>query len=252
MKNNNIKISCVSYLNSKPFIYGLENSTLIQQGQVELSLDIPRRCAEKLLNNEADIGLVPVASLPLIGNYNIISNYCIGANGKVHSVNLYSDVPLHEIDNIILDYQSLTSINLTKILCKEFWKINPKFIDADKDFISNIDGKTAGVIIGDRTFNIENKFKYVYDLAEQWQLFTKLPFVFAVWVANKKVDDYFLNEFENCLQIGIQNIDKVAEMYKIQYAPYDVFKYLNTYINYDFDQNKQNALHIYLTYLKNL
>jgi len=244
------KISCVSYLNSKPFIYGIESSNLIKEGIIELSLDIPKRCAEKLVNNEADIGLVPIACLPLLPNYKIISNYCIGAKGKVHSVNLYSQVPLHEVENILLDYHSLTSINLTKILCLNHWKISPNFKETDGEFINEINGQTAGVIIGDRTFNIENKFKFVYDLSEEWQLFTSLPFVFAVWVANKIINPNTLQKFEESLKYGISKINNVATMYQEQFNNYDVSKYLNTYIDYNFDIAKQNALNLYLDYLK--
>jgi len=188
--------------------------------------------------------------LPLIPNYKIISDYCIGTNGKVQSVNLYSQVPINEIENILLDYQSLTSINLTKILCKNFWKINPSFITTQGEFVNEINGTTAGVIIGDRTFNIEYNFKYVYDLSEQWQIFTSLPFVFAVWVANKELNSNILLEFENCLKFGISKIEKVAQMYQEQFINYDVQKYFNEYINYYFDEPKQNALNLYLEYLK--
>ncbi len=248
----NYKISCVSYLNSKTFIFGLENSELIKQGTIELSLDIPSRCAQKLVNNNVDIGLVPAAILPLINNYQIISKHCIGAKGKVDSVNLYSDVPLHQIKKIVLDYQSLTSINLTKVLCKNFWNINPEFENANENYITEINKNTAGVIIGDRTFNLKRNFNYVYDLAEQWHLFTGLPFVFAVWVSNKKIEKEFLMKFEKSLQNGIANIDLVSKMYQQQYEPYDVKKYLTYFIDYNFDNNKKNALNLFLDYLKKL
>ena len=60
--NPRIKISAVSYLNTLPFIYGLEHSGLLST--VELSRDIPSECARKLLAGEVDVGLVPVAVLP--------------------------------------------------------------------------------------------------------------------------------------------------------------------------------------------
>src|ERR1043166_8619691 len=107
-----IKISAVAYLNSKPFIYGLEHSRVLDQ--IDLQLDIPSECARKLINNEVEIGLVPVAVLPLIRDRQIISDYCIGAVGKVNSVMLYSDVPLDEIRTVLLDYQSRTSVTLVK------------------------------------------------------------------------------------------------------------------------------------------
>src|SRR5437867_12268285 len=91
-KNNVIKVSCVSYLNSQPFIYGLKNNSIINE--IDLSLDVPSVCAEKLRSGSVDIGLVPVAVIPQLKESHIISDYCIGADGKVETVLLLSDVPL--------------------------------------------------------------------------------------------------------------------------------------------------------------
>jgi chorismate dehydratase len=93
-----IKISCVRYLNSQPFVYGLKNNSIIND--IELSLDTPSDCAEKLLNGTVDIGLIPVAVIPALKESHIISDYCIGADGKVETVLLLSDVPLNEIKNV--------------------------------------------------------------------------------------------------------------------------------------------------------
>ena len=68
-----IKISAVSYLNTKPFVYGLVNSALIDQ--IDLSLDMPSLCASKLKDDSVDIGLVPVAVIPEINGANIITDY---------------------------------------------------------------------------------------------------------------------------------------------------------------------------------
>ena len=111
------KVSAVSYLNTIPFIYGLKNSPIFDQ--IELSLDYPALCADKLLNNQVDIGLIPVATIPKIKNAQIISDYCIGSDGKVDTVCLYSNVPILEIESIALDYQSRTSIELLKLLLNE-------------------------------------------------------------------------------------------------------------------------------------
>ena len=69
-KMTKIKISAVSYTNTLPFIYGLENSKIINH--IELSKDIPSVCAKKLISNKVDIGLVPVAIIPKLNNYEII------------------------------------------------------------------------------------------------------------------------------------------------------------------------------------
>ena len=193
-----IKVSAVSYLNSKPFIYGLQHSEILNN--IDLQLDIPSDCAQKLMDGKVDLGLIPVAVIPKLKEHYIITDYCIGAEGKVASVMLYSNVPLDEIKTVLLDYQSRTSVTLVKVLAKYFWNISPVWENSTVNFENTFAGNTAAVIIGDRTFGLENKYAYAYDLAEEWQKFTHLPFVFACWVANKKLPDDFISQFNNALQ----------------------------------------------------
>ena len=246
-----IKISIVSYLNSKPFIKGLQESDLIKK--IDLQLDIPSVCAQKLLEGKVDLGLIPVAVLPLLKEKHIISNYCIGAVGKVASVMLYSDVPLSEIKTVLLDYQSRTSVTLVKILAQKFWKINPQWIAAQANYEKEISGTSAAVIIGDRTFGLENKYKFAYDLAEEWQKFTGLPFVFACWVSNKQLPDTFIAEFNAALETGLnKRPELIEELEKSKKYFTNIDTYLNQNIDYYYDSAKKQALELFLSYLANL
>ncbi|MES2140404.1 MAG: menaquinone biosynthesis protein [Bacteroidota bacterium] len=246
-----IKISVVSYLNSKPFLYGLNHSGLTNE--IDLQLDIPSVCAQKLIDGKVDVGLIPVAVLPQLKEKYIISNYCIGAEGKVASVILYSKVPLREIKNILLDYQSRTSVLLVKVLAGNYWKIDPQWIPAKADYENDIEGTTAAVIIGDRTFELESKYPYAYDLAEEWQKFTQLPFVFACWVANKKLPDHFISEFNRALKFGIDNRTKlIAELVEQNTYPTDIETYLTVNIKYDYDSLKEKALNLFLDYISKM
>ena len=76
-----LKISAVSYLNTYPFVYGLQQSGLLDKFKLEL--DVPSVCASKLKNNQADIALVPVGALPDFDQYELTSCYCIGAVNQV-------------------------------------------------------------------------------------------------------------------------------------------------------------------------
>lgn len=131
-----IKVSCVSYLNSIPFVSGLR--VLEDENLIKLSLDTPADCATKLIRGEVDLGLIPVATIPLVPGGQIVTDFCIGAKGAVKSVTLLSEVPLSQIKTILLDYQSRTSVNLTRILAKEFWKINPEWKAGETGFESQI------------------------------------------------------------------------------------------------------------------
>jgi len=242
-----IKVSCVSYLNSKPFIYGLQNSEI--RKEIDLQLDTPAACARKLEENTVDIGLVPVAALDEMEEYHFISDYCIGADGEVGSVLLVSDVPLHHIQHILLDYQSRTSVILAQVLAEKYWKITPQFHETHENYEAALGGTTAGIIIGDRTFTMKSKFKHVYDLAHEWKLFTNLPFVFACWVANKDVDRSFVKHFNEALRYGLMNSETVVQEFKKETgAEFNVKDYLENKISYAFDERKKFAMELFLTY----
>ncbi len=244
-----IKISAVSYINTFPFIYGLENSDIFNE--IEISRDIPSVCAQKLKNGLVDLGLVPVAVLPHLNSYNIISDFCIGTKQKVDSVFLFSQVKLEDIKNIILDYQSNTSNNLTKILVSEFWKINTKFTDAYQNYEKDIKNHTAGVIIGDRAIELKDKFKYKFDLSYEWYKYTNMPFVFALWVSNTKLNNAFIQAFNKALSFGLRNIspELITENFKNNNPEY-LYDYLTKKIDYNFDSNKKKSLELYLSLLK--
>ena len=76
-----IKVGAVSYLNTKPLLYGIEHSAELMQ-QIELVTDYPSKIARQLLNDEIDVGLVPVAVIPQMKEYYIVSDYCIGCRWK--------------------------------------------------------------------------------------------------------------------------------------------------------------------------
>jgi len=98
--NKKIRVVAVSYLNTKPLTYSLESGVMSEE--LELSFEYPSKLAEKLLNDEADIGLLPVAMIPSLKDAHIISDFCIATNGEVASVCLFSNVPLEEIKTIQL------------------------------------------------------------------------------------------------------------------------------------------------------
>lgn len=244
-----VKISAVSYLNTTPFIYGMENNVEFMNS-VNLAKDIPSECARKLLDDEVDIGLIPVAVIPKLKESYIISDYCIGAVGAVHTVLLMSDVPLNEIESIYLDYQSRTSVALCQILCKELWSIEPEFIPSEPGFENKIEGKTAGVIIGDRTFHLEKEFNFQFDLPEEWQKLTGLPFVFAAWVANKPIDKNFIQLFNHSLKRGLTDIDKSIEESTQRIISKDRLReYLTKHIQFDLDSEKRKGMELFLSKL---
>jgi chorismate dehydratase len=241
-----IRVGAVSYLNTKPLLYGIERSPIMEE--IELVVEYPARIAKMLLEDEIDMGLVPVAVIPEMKQYFINGDYCIGCNGPVASVCLFSETPIEKTEKVFLDYQSRTSVQLARILMREYWQVNPEFINAGKDFTNAIQGTTAGVVIGDRALEQRKKSLYVYDLGEAWKAFTGLPFVFAAWISNKQLDPAFIARFDQANKQGIEHIeDVVAE------NPYPIFNlrdYFTRYLDYRLDPPKKQGLEKFLHYLK--
>ncbi len=237
-------ITAVSYLNTKPFLYGLLHHPIREQ--LDLQLDIPSACAEKLQAGTVDIGLVPVAIIPSLQQPHIISDYCIGTNGTVKTVGIYSQCPIEEIENLYLDFHSRTSAQLTRILIKEYWKLDVNFLEAKEGFREKIVGKTAALVIGDRTIGMEEKCAYQYDLGEAWRAHTGLPFIFAAWVSNKPLSATFIKEFNDALAYGCTQIPNLALLLNSPHPKFDIQKYYTEYINYDFDLPKKQALALFL------
>lgn len=243
-------ISAVSYTNTKPFIYGLQHTDFVQK--IDLSLDNPTDCAQKLIDNEVDIGLIPVAATLNLKEWHIVSDYCIGAKGAVNSVFIFSNCAIQHVKTLQLDPQSRTSNNLAKILLKNFWKTESlAIIDRAGDYSESTNPNTAFVQIGDRTFGKKNRYPFVYDLAEEWQKFTGLPFVFAAWIANKPMPDTFIANFNKALKYGL---DHRAELLKeLPKRPdFDLDDYLMHKLDFDLTEDKLKAFHLFLDYIQQL
>ncbi len=241
-----IKVGAVSYLNTKPLMYAFKHGLKING--MEIIEEYPAKIAAMLLNDEIDAGLVPVAIIPKLKEHYIISDYCIGAEGAVASVCLFSEVPLDKIQKVILDYQSRTSVALARVLVEHYWKLSVVFEEAKENFRDEIKGTTAAVVIGDRAFEQRKISAYKYDLAEAWIDFTGLPFVFAAWVANKQLPQDFIKQFNEANKKGLENIDAVVVENVSPY--YDLKTYFTENISYKLTGEKQKGLNKFLSFLK--
>ena len=243
---NKIRVGVVNYLNTKPLVYGLERPPI--SDQIELIGDYPSRLAQMLINDEIDLGLIPVAVLPQLPEYHIVGNYCIGTEGEIASVALFSEVPMHEIKKVYLDYQSRTSVALLKYLMKEYWGINPELVNAtNESYRSEIKGTTAGLVIGDRAFEQRKISTFIYDLGSEWRSITGLPFVFAAWVSSKPLPEDFIELFDEANALGLQHIDEIVAA--ASFGLYDLKKYYTLHLSYGLDERKRKSLKTFLELL---
>ena len=195
-----IRLGAVSYLNTKPLIYALEESSaqLTERFGVDfdLSLDLPSRLADQLEAGLLDVALVPIVETFRHEHWTIISDACIACRGPVWSVKLLSRVPLEDIRSVALDEGSRTSAMMVRVMLTQG---NPAAEGADPlaeiqfqqlpiDAAWQQIDTDAVLIIGDRAMNCQdNRFQYQWDLGQWWNDTFELPFVFAAWAARAEL-----------------------------------------------------------------
>jgi chorismate dehydratase len=238
-----IRIGAVSYLNTKPLIYGLPQHPIHKD--IELVVDYPSHIASMLMNNQIDVGLVPVAIIPKLAEAHIITDYCIGCDGAVDSVAIFAEQSLEKIHTILLDYQSRTSVMLTRILMHEYWKQSVTWQDTNGEaYLHQIENDVAGVVIGDRALEQKKHSAYMYDLGAAWKAHTGLPFVFAAWVANKNLPASFIEPFSEANAIGLNNLEAVVA--QESYHKEALMHYYTKNISYHLDDAKRKGLSLFL------
>ncbi len=240
-----IKIASVSYLNSIPFNYGIEESGAID---AELTLAPPAECSRLLSSGEVDLALIPVGAIPNLGvEVDVVTSHCIGAAGPVRTVVLVSDEETSSIKTIWLDTESQTSVKLLAHLCDNHFKIYPEWrFLTDKSRLAHPEDGDAFLLIGDKVFEHEGEFEYTIDLAEEWIRFTSLPFVFAVWCAPKETDGETIAQLEDALEWGVEHTFEALQSLRPDVDMEDGYTYLTRNIDTILDNAKRQAMDEFL------
>ena len=242
-----MRITLVSYLNTLPFVWGLQ-----QWESAQLTKVPPAQCVEHYEQGKAAIALVPVASLLTIQRpWKRLKNFCIASYQKVETVLLLSNAPLEDLTKIYLDPDSRTSNLLVQVLFNHFLKKEVVFIPGAKQMFYQERG--AGYVrIGDKALWERPLFPYAYDLATLWYQYTRLPMVFAVWIAEPKVSKENLEKLNYYLSIGVKAIEQQVHQWASAYEvdPDFLKTYLTKAIHYHFDETTEQALQLFLSLSK--
>lgn len=234
-----LRIACVEYYNTLPFIYGLEH-LLTSEVTYQLNLAPPAACTELYASGKVDVALVPVGGLDrLTPDYRILPHTCIGCDGAVDTVAILSQCPIEEITSLHLDPHSNTSNKLVQILCKEHWNIAPQFPQG----VTSYDQESL-LAIGDKVFDLESNYSYKYDLGEVWKAYSGLPFVFAVWIVRNHIP---ISESDHLGRAYLRALD-----YPDRWIPDGISisrERLNTYLTknivFRFDDYLREGLHLF-------
>jgi len=206
-----VRLGAVSYLNVRPLVYGLD----ARPDLVTLRYDVPSVCASLLAEGAIDLGMVPSITYVDRPADRVVPGVCIGSEGPVASVALFSTKPVHEIRSIAVDTSSRTSAVLLRILCARRFQINPVWVPHEPDLAAMLARADAALLIGDPALFAElapNVHKI--DLGEAWTDLTRLPFVWAFWAGRRDAaDQVIVDLLQEAAETGMRHSDAVADAY---------------------------------------
>ncbi|MGH9450298.1 MAG: menaquinone biosynthetic enzyme MqnA/MqnD family protein [Terriglobia bacterium] len=247
-----LRVSIVQYLNTAPLIWGMLRGG--QRGRFEMDFTTPARCADAVREGRAAAGIIPSIELQRIDNLRVAPGVTISSLDAVRSVILISKRPIQEVRTVGLDTSSRTSAALVTILLRKFYGLRPELAPAEPDPESMLRAADAALLIGDPAlvFNSrkvrDSEPVRVYDLGTEWNKFTGLPFVFAIWAGPESAGlGAFAADLQASRDYGIAHMDEIAGEYapRLGLTPAEVKFYLTHNIHYNLEERHREALDLF-------
>ena len=249
-----VRIGAVSYLNTKPLVYGLDQLL----PEAEIVYDLPSRLADQLSTGQLDVALIPSIEYLLNPDYTIISDACIACRGPVYSVQLISRKPIEEIKTLALDEGSRTSVAMVQILLSQRFNRIPQLEPFPiGSHISEL-SSDAVLVIGDRAMHLSNDdFCEVWDLGEEWCRWSTLPFVFAMWVARASFSEHFTrvqSALSTARDQGVKQLAEIArqESAHVQLSQSQCHDYLQNNLHFYLGPEEQQGLELFFDHAQKL
>ena len=140
-----VRLGAVSYLNSRPLTYGLDQDDLFR-----VDYGVPSACAEDLAAGRIDVGMIPIVEYARRPpDLRIVPGLAIGSEGEVLTVRLFHRGRLDRVRRVAADTSSRTSVVLLRILLRERYGIDPEIAAAPPDLDAMLHGADAALLIGD-------------------------------------------------------------------------------------------------------
>ena len=242
----------VGYRNTLPLREGLRD--LERTGALTLALDRPSAATRRFARGEFVLGLLPVAAQFSIPEAVQVGKHGIVADGFVGSVGIFAERPLADLDAILLDHDSRSSVLLARVLLKHHWRLGtmtrrgggPRVLPAEPGYRARLGGGVGGVIIGDPAIAARSRFAYYYDLAEAWRAMTGLPFVFAAWLSAIPLARDFVEAFDAAQARGVASRLEVAAAHQGEVPTYDLAAYFTQQIHYTIDARAARGMRLFL------
>jgi chorismate dehydratase len=227
-----MRVGRIPYINCYP-VYGAIDAGIVRL-EAELVTGVPSGLNAKMARGQLDVSVVSAIEYARSSErYVLLPDLAISCDGPVRSVLLLSRVPAPELGGkrVMVSRSSMTSVALLELLFANVWHARPEFAPGDAELTdvarfadephqARLVIGDAALVMGNRESGIGNRhgapaYEFVYDLGAEWKRWTSLPFVFAVWVAQRSTSvDRALAVHATLIESrawGLQHLDQLAE-----------------------------------------
>lgn len=229
-----MRVGRIPYINCYP-VYGA-----IDRGIVRLDgalVDgVPTALNRRMAEGTLDVSVISAVEYAHDARkFVLLPDVSISCDGPVRSVVLFSRRPASDLDGrrVLVSRSSMTSVALLELLFENVWKARPTFVPADAEMVDvakfGHDDHDARLVIGDAALLLWSRlrspddypqndaptlYQHAYDLGAEWKRWTGLPFVFAVWVAQRTAPvEQALRVHASLIESrnwGLQHLDTLA------------------------------------------
>ena len=183
-----IRFGDIEFLNSWPVTYGLRAGEIACDWVVVSGT--PAELNRKLLTGELDAGAVSsVAFLRHLEEFVPIPGLCIRSDKGIGSVLVVSREPLHRLKKkeIGVSNQGATTPVLLKLLLRR-QHLKGILKDTSTRYPQILQEYPAALLIGDEALAASSNPDLIrWDLGQAWEEWTRLPFVYALWVIRRRL-----------------------------------------------------------------
>jgi chorismate dehydratase len=189
-----MRIGRIGYINCAPVYGAIDRGIVALPPGGELVTGTPAELNDLLVAGELDVSVISAIEYARHAkDLVLLPELAISCDGPVRSVALFSRRTFGQLDGrtVLLSASSRTSVALVELLCRDVWKVKPKFAEAraeaqDLDALAALPHE-AVLVIGDAALQLTaaGTYPYRYDLGEEWKRWTGQPFVFAVWAGKR-------------------------------------------------------------------
>ena len=208
-----LRIGIQPYLTTKPLVWALKNLA----PDLQLSTGTPRELSALLVRGNLDAALIPIVTALRNPDLGILPGISLSTNNKSHTSLLFCKAAPSDIKTVLVDLSSVNSIALLRVLFRIRWSMQPVEVLSSKpltpDYSFEDDDYDAYLAIGDAALKITTPFTKVIDLGEQWEEWTHVPLVHAVWAVREdllgpRVQELFLE----AKKAGVKALEEIARL----------------------------------------